>query len=637
MSYRINKTNGELLVELTDGNLDTVSSDITLVGKNYRGFGEFINENFVKMLENFSSTSAPSNPLKGQLWFDTQSERLKIFDGETFRTAGSPLVSDDQPNKLVAGDLWIDSGDNKLYFFDGQDLVLVGPQYDNTQGRTHFEAVTMIDVTNQRRVVLALYLGGVLAGIFSSVEFTPTVQSNIDPYPQNTLIKAGFNPVYPSVFKFHGTAITSEGLVDGTGQSFSTSDFVKTNERDAQNNPVEQQIESSLFVKGLNGVQVGYSDSKYGVFRTAPETTNLVIDLLESDVDFEIRTPSGNDQVSAVKVDAQNDRVGIFIETPETTLDVGGAAKVRGNLEITGNLTIQGDTTFINTQTLRVEDPTIELGITDDSTEQDDTGIDGGGINLRSTDGSKDIRWYNATGNWTSNQNFDLVNGKEYRIDNTSILSKTRLGDTVTRATGVTQLGTLQSLSVEGDISITDGGKIASNQALSIESTGDITINNQKIVGVADPTSSQDVATKNYADDILATRNFPMFLDITGLSDPNPAGTFEGPINDVRRILNSVYPVDTTYNGAIARIHCVSNAGTEVTGISVSVATDASATLQKSFVAVDKAGTENASVVQDISGANTTSGFLQITPSRYTMTFVVSGGVWQHDDTDDFT
>ena len=49
MSYRINKTNGDLLVDLVDGQIDITSTSLTLVGRNYTGFGEFINENFVKM------------------------------------------------------------------------------------------------------------------------------------------------------------------------------------------------------------------------------------------------------------------------------------------------------------------------------------------------------------------------------------------------------------------------------------------------------------------------------------------------------------------------------------------------------------------------------------------------------------
>ena len=66
MSYKLNKSDGELLVELADGIIDTTTTDITLVGKNYRGFGEFINENFIKVVENFDGTVRKGNTLKGQ-------------------------------------------------------------------------------------------------------------------------------------------------------------------------------------------------------------------------------------------------------------------------------------------------------------------------------------------------------------------------------------------------------------------------------------------------------------------------------------------------------------------------------------------------------------------------------------------
>ena len=117
MSYRINKTNGDLLVDLVDGQIDITSTSLTLVGRNYTGFGEFINENFVKLLENFSGTTAPGTPATGQLWFDTVGQRLRVYDGTTFKSAGGPIVQATQPN-MVSGDLWIDSKNNQLYFYD---------------------------------------------------------------------------------------------------------------------------------------------------------------------------------------------------------------------------------------------------------------------------------------------------------------------------------------------------------------------------------------------------------------------------------------------------------------------------------------------------------------------------------------
>ena len=40
MAYTINKTDGTILATVADGQIDELSTDLTLVGKNYSGFGE---------------------------------------------------------------------------------------------------------------------------------------------------------------------------------------------------------------------------------------------------------------------------------------------------------------------------------------------------------------------------------------------------------------------------------------------------------------------------------------------------------------------------------------------------------------------------------------------------------------------
>ena len=70
MAYTVNKTSGALLATVSDGTIDN-STDLTFIGKNYSGYGELLNENFVKLLENFANTSAPSSPIAGQIWWDT--------------------------------------------------------------------------------------------------------------------------------------------------------------------------------------------------------------------------------------------------------------------------------------------------------------------------------------------------------------------------------------------------------------------------------------------------------------------------------------------------------------------------------------------------------------------------------------
>ena len=161
MSYKLNKTDGSLLVDLVDGQLDTTSSDLTLIGRNYSGFGEVLNENFIQLLENFSNATAPINPLRGQLWFDTTENRLKVYNGSAFVASGGTTVSNTQPN-MVAGDMWINNETSQLYFFDGTNLRLVGPVYSNAQGTSGFEVVSLLDTQNVTQHVIKMFVAGSL-------------------------------------------------------------------------------------------------------------------------------------------------------------------------------------------------------------------------------------------------------------------------------------------------------------------------------------------------------------------------------------------------------------------------------------------------------------------------------------------
>lgn len=94
MAYNINLTNGDLLAVIEDGTADVNTTSLTLVGKNYAGYGEFFNENFVHLLENFSRSTQPPSPLTGQLWYDSTNKILKIYDGTTWVNAGGGITLD---------------------------------------------------------------------------------------------------------------------------------------------------------------------------------------------------------------------------------------------------------------------------------------------------------------------------------------------------------------------------------------------------------------------------------------------------------------------------------------------------------------------------------------------------------------
>ena len=84
MAYTIVKSDGQVLTTIADGQINTDSTSLGLPGRNYAGYGQVLDTNFVHMVENFASTEPPSNPLRGQLWYNTNNSTLYVCpeDGE---------------------------------------------------------------------------------------------------------------------------------------------------------------------------------------------------------------------------------------------------------------------------------------------------------------------------------------------------------------------------------------------------------------------------------------------------------------------------------------------------------------------------------------------------------------------------
>lgn len=647
MSYKINKTNGDLLIDLVDGQIDETSTDITLIGRNYKGFGEKVNENFVKLVENFARSSSPSSPLVGQLWYDTSEERLKIYTGETFKSASGALVSQTQPN-LVAGDLWVDSFNNKLYFYDGADIVLVGPQYSAGQGKTIIEAATILDETGQDQTVLYMYIAGLLTGIFSRTQFRPKVSITGYPIdandirtPKRQLIRSGFNPI-DTGFIYQGTAQSTQSLISDAGEAFTEANFMKTDRNTS--------TLGSLAVKNAAGLTVGVSDTVYAALKVNNGYVS-VLEVQQSDKNFSLRTKRGSSFDDVLFVNTPTKRVGIYTNAPSVGFDVNTDLKVQGDAEITGNLTVQGDTLFIETTTLQIQDKNIELSIIDGAAAGDDTIADGGGVTLKSTDGDKVIAWTNSTDRWTSNKGFDLETGNDYSINNVVKLSADRLHNSVLYAEGLVRVGTLQTLDVQ-QTNIT-GSTITTTNPLNIVSSDTIVVNNVAINGVASPTNSSvpsTVATKGYVDIEIKQEPVVTSLDITGLNNPaqltiNSGTANTGPYNDVKDILEQLYSASSKQPETLAKVVCTSYTNTTVSGIDVDQLIDDPenpggpqiSAVKKSYISVyvdpdDSTTPTLESVVQDIEflPVNAFAGFI---PDRALMTFKVVGSIWTWQST----
>jgi hypothetical protein len=213
MPYTIDKYNGTTVAVVEDGTIDT-TLDIKLIGKNYAGYGEVQNENFVHLLENFAGANQPPRPIAGQIWFDTANRKLKFYDANSARwkTTGGAEVSSTPPAGLSTGDFWYDSANKQIYVFDGTAYILVGPQGLAGFGTTEMKAITVTDnATGASHAIIQAFVDGDVQFIISTDEFTLSLVSAIQGF---SVIKKGIT--LGSVNASTGVTLPGGDIVWGT-------------------------------------------------------------------------------------------------------------------------------------------------------------------------------------------------------------------------------------------------------------------------------------------------------------------------------------------------------------------------------------------------------------------------------------
>ena len=170
MAYLINKSDGTILLNLEDGILDT-STSLGLLGRNYIGYGEVQNENFVYLLENFANNNPPARPTKGQAWYDSSSNRLNVYTGEQWIPVGAAAISEDPPPEFL-GSLWVKIPNNQLFIFLTNGWELIGPEAALGFDKTRAESTILKDVAGVDHAVIIFRINGIAEGIVATEPFT---------------------------------------------------------------------------------------------------------------------------------------------------------------------------------------------------------------------------------------------------------------------------------------------------------------------------------------------------------------------------------------------------------------------------------------------------------------------------------
>ena len=324
MSYQVRFTDTtKTPITVEDQTINSEKS-VTFVGKNYPGYAQYIAENFLHLLENFAKTTEPTNPITGQVWFNTTvgiENGLKVYNGTNWVSSGHVKKSIARPTTGVVGDLWVDTTNQQLHLYNGTSWVLVGPNSVDGQA-TAALLDRIVDTSDIERPVLTLLVNGETVVIISEKDFTPkaalagftTIKQGINISTKNFNSSSGGN-------KLWGTAEKADALVIGSA-AIAATNFLRKDEASVTN--------FQLSVRNNTGVSIGGDLSlSISIENNAAVISNKISG---SSIDFKVKGTS-NDPI--VRIDSSTN-VGFNKTNPGETVDVHGNIRTDGQLKITG-------------------------------------------------------------------------------------------------------------------------------------------------------------------------------------------------------------------------------------------------------------------------------------------------------------
>ncbi len=336
MAYTINRTDGAIFATVTDGTINSDSS-ITIIGKNYAGYGAFLGENFIRLLENGANSVVPVSPLTGELWFDTVAGLLKVFNGSEFKNLSTTTAAGAAPGSSITGDLWFDTSNSQLNVYDGSEYILVGPAFTGAEGTSGAIVDTITDTLATDHVVVKSYVEGVVVAVTSKdATFTIDVGSQFDgftgtisPGVQLASIILGNTP------QFLGKA-TDTDLFDG--ELIST--FLRSNANDTTTGTLGVLNDGGITVGVDSDLVIDVATVHVGIENKNTDA-NIVLRVNPSGVPTDVITVNGTTsraEVSDPLINSDIANKGWSVTTIDNSVAAGvlNMLKKDGTVDITG-------------------------------------------------------------------------------------------------------------------------------------------------------------------------------------------------------------------------------------------------------------------------------------------------------------
>ena len=323
MAYTIQFTNSANKDPITieDGTINNTTS-LSFPGRNSTGYGAVIAEDLLRLLENFANTTEPSNAVEGQLWYNSTSGQLLVYDGTTWVPSGGLKKSTSQPDPTEAtdGDLWVDTDSQQLYLFSGSTWVLVGPEF--SQGlTTGASPSTIVGQDNIEYTVIEIQVSANIVAIVAFNEFTP--KATVSGF---TIIKPGINLANRDTnadgfndVKLYGVVERAENLIVNS-LPIPAANFLRGDAESTTTFPLNIQNNTGI-AYGINGEMGIGIEGSAGIIQHNIEGSNI-----------DMRVRNAGSSKTVLRVDSSL-RIGVNNEAPDEALDVTGNLLTSGTIK----------------------------------------------------------------------------------------------------------------------------------------------------------------------------------------------------------------------------------------------------------------------------------------------------------------